>query len=186
MSKHWRLFFWAFILFNMITSLFDAAVIFPQCTPVEYNWNKSIDGHCWSNIAINAIGIAQWGMTDFVLNFRHSNVWTIGIAAATDFVLSVLPLVFLWRVNIIWRVKIRVCAIMGLRFAYFHETWPSRMFDSDMNLIPQEWCFCSCANCFGSQSHCHKDPTCMLFRINWLNYYFRISRCVYRGLDTTF
>ena len=58
-SKKWKFFFWFFIAFNTITSILDAAVIFPQCTPVEYNWNKSIKGTCWSNEAIDAVGIAQ-------------------------------------------------------------------------------------------------------------------------------
>ncbi|OKL57810.1 hypothetical protein UA08_06964 [Talaromyces atroroseus] len=99
-SRRWKAFFWAFIVFNTVTSFVDAAAIFPQCTPVEYNWNKSIDGHCWSDTAIDALGIAQGS-----------------IAAATDFILSALPIMFLWNVKIILRIKIGVCAIMALGFA---------------------------------------------------------------------
>ncbi|KAF7591843.1 hypothetical protein BBP40_001040 [Aspergillus hancockii] len=44
-SKKWKVFFWCFIAFNTITSVLDAAVIFPQCTPVELNWDKSVEGH---------------------------------------------------------------------------------------------------------------------------------------------
>lgn len=58
-SNKWKIFFWCFIAFNTITSVLDAAVIFPQCTPVEYSWNKKIEGKCWSNEAIDAAGIAQ-------------------------------------------------------------------------------------------------------------------------------
>ena len=94
------MFLWCFIAFNSITSLLDAAVIFPQCTPVEYNWNKGIKGHCWSDEAINAVGIAQGT-----------------IAAATDFILSILPIVFLWTIQIPWKVKIGICAVMALGFA---------------------------------------------------------------------
>lgn len=61
-SKRWNAFFWSFIAFNTITSLIDAAAIFPQCTPVELNWDKSIPGHCWSNTAINALGLTQGSM----------------------------------------------------------------------------------------------------------------------------
>jgi hypothetical protein len=60
-SKKWKVFFWCFIAFNTITSALDAAVIFPQCTPVERNWDKSVAGHCWSATAIDAIGITQGG-----------------------------------------------------------------------------------------------------------------------------
>lgn len=99
-SKRWRIFFWSFIAFNTITSLADAAAIFPQCTPIQLNWNKSIKGHCWSNEAINALGIAQGS-----------------IASATDITLSILPTVFLWNIKIEWRVKLGICAIMALGFA---------------------------------------------------------------------
>ncbi|THC94942.1 hypothetical protein EYZ11_005581 [Aspergillus tanneri] len=97
----WKVFFWCFIAFNSITSALDAAVIFPQCTPVEFNWDKSIEGgHCWSNEAIDAVGIAQGT-----------------IAAATDFVLSLLPILFLWNVKLPKRVKLGICGIMALGFA---------------------------------------------------------------------
>ncbi|RMZ88128.1 hypothetical protein DV736_g4652, partial [Chaetothyriales sp. CBS 134916] len=99
-SKPWKIFLWNFIAFNTITSLLDAAFIFPQCTPVQRNWNKSVEGHCWSDAAINGIGIMQGS-----------------IAAATDFTLSFLPIVFLWNVKIISRVKLGICAIMALGFA---------------------------------------------------------------------
>lgn len=59
-------FFWCFIAFNSITSALDAAVIFPQCTPVELNWDKSVPGHCWSDTAINAVGIAQGCTVDLI------------------------------------------------------------------------------------------------------------------------
>ena len=62
-SRPWKIFLWTFIAFNTITSLLDAAIIFPQCTPVELNWDHSIEGHCWSNEAINATGIVQGCMS---------------------------------------------------------------------------------------------------------------------------
>lgn len=99
-SQEWMVFFWCFIAFNSITSALDAAVIFPQCTPVELNWDKSVPGHCWSDTAINAVGIAQGS-----------------IAAATDFILSTLPILFLWRIRIPTRVKVGTCGIMALGFA---------------------------------------------------------------------
>lgn len=99
-SREWKVFFWCFIAFNSITSALDAAVIFPQCTPVELNWDKSVPGHCWSDTAINAVGIAQGS-----------------IAAATDFILSTLPIFFLWCIRIPTRVKVGTCGIMALGFA---------------------------------------------------------------------
>ena len=99
-SKRWKIFLWLFIAFNTITSLLDAAIIFPQCTPVQLNWDHSVEGHCWSPHAINATGIAQ-GI----------------IAALTDFTLSLLPIVFLWKIKIHLRIKVGICGLMALGFA---------------------------------------------------------------------
>jgi hypothetical protein len=113
-------FFWAFIAFNTITSLLDAAFIFPQCTPVEFNWNKGIPGHCWSDEAINAIGIAQGCMLPFDPPYCTSldaDRVPLAIAAATDFTLSLLPTLFLWKIQISRTIKLGVCGIMALGFA---------------------------------------------------------------------
>jgi hypothetical protein len=67
---------------------------------VELNWNKSIEGTCWSDAAINGIGIMQGS-----------------IAAFTDFTLATLPIYFLWEIQIITRVKIAICGIMALGYA---------------------------------------------------------------------
>lgn len=42
----------------------------------------------------------------------------IAIAAITDFILSVLPTLFLWNVKIHWKIKVGVCGIMAVGFAY--------------------------------------------------------------------
>lgn len=99
-SKKWKIFFWCFIAFNSVTSAIDAVIIFPQCTPVEYNWNKGIKGHCWPDSVIDGTGIAQGS-----------------IAATTDFILSILPILFLWGIKLPRRVKFGICAIMALGFA---------------------------------------------------------------------
>lgn len=41
----------------------------------------------------------------------------IAIAAVTDFVLSVLPILFLWNIKLPKRVKVGICGIMALGFA---------------------------------------------------------------------
>ena len=99
-SKGWKIFLWCFIAFNTITSLLDAAIIFPQCTPVQLNWDHAIKGHCWSNEAINATGMAQ-GV----------------IAAATDFILATLPIIFLWNIKIKKTIKFGICGLMALGYA---------------------------------------------------------------------
>ena len=42
----------------------------------------------------------------------------LAIAAGTDFVLSLLPTIFLWNIKIHWKIKVGVCGIMALGFAY--------------------------------------------------------------------
>ncbi len=121
-SRPWKIFLWTFITFNTITSLLDAAIIFPQCTPVELNWDHSVQGHCWSNMAINATGIVQGSMSlsrfqgsHFVRCMELMNV--IAIASATDFILSTIPVLFLWNIQIKMRVKVGIAGLMMLGFS---------------------------------------------------------------------
>ncbi|PWY96143.1 hypothetical protein BO94DRAFT_454308 [Aspergillus sclerotioniger CBS 115572] len=99
-TKIWKIFFWCFIAFNTITSILDAAIVLPQCSPVARAWDKRVDGTCWPKTAINGAAIAQGS-----------------IAAGTDIVLSILPIVFLWRVKIPIKVKGAICGLMALGFA---------------------------------------------------------------------
>ncbi|RAK89745.1 hypothetical protein BO79DRAFT_192943 [Aspergillus costaricaensis CBS 115574] len=99
-TKVWKIFFWCFIAFNTITSLLDAAIVLPQCDPVARTWDKRVDGTCWPSSAINGAAIAQGT-----------------IAAGTDIVLSILPIVFLWKVKIPIKVKTAICGLMALGFA---------------------------------------------------------------------
>jgi hypothetical protein len=98
----------------------DAIIIFPQCTPVARNWDRSVEGHCWSQVSINTIGIVQGGRADsrfFVLSKKTLLMWSEAIAAGTDIVLSFLPIVFLWNLHLKTKYKIGVCGIMALGFA---------------------------------------------------------------------
>ena len=119
-SKPWKIFLWTFIAFNTITSLLDAAIIFPQCTPVELNWDHSIEGHCWSDMAINATGIVQGCVSTLTMDnaVRHAaDVSMTAIAAATDIILSTIPVLFLWNVKIKTHIKIGICGVMMLGFS---------------------------------------------------------------------
>jgi hypothetical protein len=42
----------------------------------------------------------------------------LAIAAATDIILSILPVIFLWRVQISLKIKLGVCGLMALGFAW--------------------------------------------------------------------
>lgn len=122
----WGIFFWIFIAFNTSTSLVNAIAIFPQCTPVAFNWDKAIPGgHCWSDTAINALGLAQGskkhaGCLDvfcFVLREAVADLACVVIAAITDIILATLPIFFLWNIKIAMLIKVGICAIMALGYA---------------------------------------------------------------------
>ena len=47
-------------VFNAVVSVVDAVIIFPQCSPTDYNWDRSIPGgHCWPTEVIDGVGIIQ-------------------------------------------------------------------------------------------------------------------------------
>ncbi|KAF2861365.1 hypothetical protein K470DRAFT_281621 [Piedraia hortae CBS 480.64] len=142
-TRNWGIALWAFIIFNSSCSIFDAIVIFPQCTPVAYNWDKSIPGGtCWPDSVINFIGISQ-GV----------------LAAATDIILASLPLLFLWNISLLWRVKLGVWAIMALGFAYVCPNQPTTH-ETPPLTSPRSGGFAIARTILVPNLTATKDPTC--------------------------
>ncbi|KAL1974618.1 hypothetical protein VTN31DRAFT_4822 [Thermomyces dupontii] len=88
-------------VFNAVVSVVDAVIIFPQCSPTNYNWDRSIPGgHCWPTEVIDGVGIIQGS-----------------VAGATDIALSALPIYFLWNMRMKTRHKLGVWGVLALGFA---------------------------------------------------------------------
>ena len=61
------------------------------------------------------VSFSSFGATRY--DSKKPELTSPAIAAATDFVLSILPILFLWNVKLPKRVKVGICGIMALGFA---------------------------------------------------------------------
>lgn len=70
-----------------------------QCWPISQAWTKDIDQHsnCMTNAQLLRIIISQ-----------------AIISIISDFMLSLFPIVILWKVQISVRIKVGLCSLMGL------------------------------------------------------------------------
>ncbi|QUC21865.1 uncharacterized protein UV8b_06106 [Ustilaginoidea virens] len=82
-------------------SVVDVVLTFAQCSPVEALWKQELlageTARCWDpSIQTNfALGLSAWNIL-------------------TDLYLAVLPATFLYRLNLTFRKKLGLCALLGL------------------------------------------------------------------------
>ncbi|KAI7493136.1 hypothetical protein KC367_g8789 [Hortaea werneckii] len=94
--KAWILHFvWAT---NAVLCLVIIVVLCLRCRPIEMWWDKSLDGTC------NAIDSST---TQVLGTFQGS--WM----AASDFVLALYPISIFWDLQMSWKRKAGLCALMG-------------------------------------------------------------------------
>ncbi|KAK9420721.1 putative Integral membrane protein [Seiridium unicorne] len=91
-------------LFMLVTlqimfAFLSVLILFLMCRPVEYLWDKSLGGSCWSASVMN--------------NFSY---WLSAYTAFTDIVLAIIPIVAFWKLQMRLRIKLGVCIMMGLTF----------------------------------------------------------------------
>lgn len=72
-----------------------------QCRPTEFTWDKSLPG---GGDCIAPSSLVVGGMINSSLT------------VISDFVLAVLPIPMLWNVQMNWRVKASIIAILSLGF----------------------------------------------------------------------
>ncbi|KAK6064544.1 integral membrane protein [Seiridium cupressi] len=92
------------VLFTLVTlqvmfAFLSVLILFLMCRPVEYLWDKSLGGSCWSASVMN----------DF-------SYWLSAYTAFTDIVLAIIPIVAFWKMQMRLRIKLGVCIMMGLIF----------------------------------------------------------------------
>ena len=72
-----------------------------QCNPIASAWNKNTPGTCFTEAQLQRIIISQ-----------------ALISIISDVMLAIFPIVLLWRVQIALRIKVGLCALMGLGLMY--------------------------------------------------------------------
>ncbi|KAL8389065.1 hypothetical protein RB595_008814 [Gaeumannomyces hyphopodioides] len=100
-SKGYRWFLWFQIVLNIIVCIVFSLQTLLQCQPMEFIWNKDLPGggYCMPPSALVLGGMINSSLT-----------------VVSDFALAVLPIPMLWNVQMNWRVKASIVAILSLGF----------------------------------------------------------------------
>ncbi|KAE8143757.1 hypothetical protein BDV38DRAFT_289629 [Aspergillus pseudotamarii] len=88
---------YAMVIFQVILAMISVFIVFFQCNPTEMLWDHSVKGSCWSPDVFD----------DF--SYLVSAYTTV-----TDFVLAIVPIRALWKLQMQTSTKVGVCIMMGL------------------------------------------------------------------------
>ncbi|KAL2045315.1 hypothetical protein N7G274_002398 [Stereocaulon virgatum] len=81
----------------VVAGVSSVFLVVGQCRPFAKSWDPEITGTCWSDNTQLAFS-------------RYNGV----VSIASDMVLALLPTVFLWNVQIAFRIKFGICCLMSL------------------------------------------------------------------------
>ena len=97
------------------TNIASACIILPQCNPTAKLWNPMIPGSCWPPETQVAIGYFNGGMLPKRGTSIHSNDSLLEVVSiVSDLVLALLPIYFLRTIQLSQKVKVGICALLGL------------------------------------------------------------------------
>lgn len=97
-NKRWRFSLYGIIAFITVTNVTSAIIILTWCRPTKKIWNLTVPGECWSGDAAKWVAVYLNGVP----------------AILCDTTLALIPVVFLWKVQINIRTKVGICCLMGL------------------------------------------------------------------------
>ena len=95
-NRNWRWAIWGTMAISTVTCLLGALVALFQCNPIKKMWNPFIDGTCHPQAG----------------NYTSHLQGVVSLLA--DFTFAILPVFFLWKVQMKRRIKFAICILMGL------------------------------------------------------------------------
>ena len=104
------------MVLNVVINLAKITIVLLQCSPFPKLWNPDIAGRCWSGTFQLGVSIFQGGMSEAPRIVSRCLTSVSAVSAFIDFVLALLPIVFLWNVQMKKNMKIGICILMGLGF----------------------------------------------------------------------
>ncbi|KAH8719322.1 hypothetical protein GQ44DRAFT_623642 [Phaeosphaeriaceae sp. PMI808] len=100
LAKPWiKKLIWLMILSMNIISFLAALFLWVSCTPLRKGWHPAMEGTCWDNHPL-------------MIHVMFASAYS----ALLDFILSLLPLILLWNIQINIREKIGVIVAMSMGF----------------------------------------------------------------------
>ncbi|KAG8164749.1 hypothetical protein KVR01_005024 [Diaporthe batatas] len=86
------------IVFTVLSAAGNFLTVFFQCTPLEFTWDHSVVG----------------GKCIPARDLKFAAFFNSGVSLLTDLVFALLPVPILWSVQLNWKVKLAVSAVLAL------------------------------------------------------------------------
>ena len=109
------------LLYSLIAALVSVnlavvIVLVTQCRPLDKVWDRHIKGQCWDVSVLKTVGWIAGGKLAplHTCTAKKRTESPLAFAVVTDFICSLLPSLFLRKVQISTRTKVALCALMGL------------------------------------------------------------------------
>lgn len=107
------------LLYSLIAALVSVnlavvIVLVTQCRPLNKVWDRRINGQCWDVSVLKTVGWIAGGKLVCLHTTKKRTESSLAFAVVTDFICSLLPSLFLRKVQISTRTKVALCALMGL------------------------------------------------------------------------
>ncbi|KAI0480022.1 integral membrane protein [Xylaria cf. heliscus] len=96
-NKNRRRFLWGIIGLQFLVDVGTVIISFSQCTPIEGFWDTTIKATCWPPYVQQYTGFVQGS-----------------ICSAVDLILAIFPASLFWNLNMEWKQKASLSALMGL------------------------------------------------------------------------
>ena len=117
-NARWRLICLFIVAFIVVTNVPAAIAILVACTPIQKLWYPSIPGTCRSRKTQDAIGVYLNGGKHlrYTLELVHppDTDRNVVVLILCDIALAILPIAFLWKVQISIRTKVGICCLLSV------------------------------------------------------------------------
>ncbi|KAK0736326.1 hypothetical protein B0T21DRAFT_411511 [Apiosordaria backusii] len=96
-SKRFQRFVIGMIIFTVLSATGNFLTVFFQCQPLAFTWGGVAEGECMPPA-----------------NLKFAAFFNSSVAVLTDVIFALLPVPMLWKVQLNWKVKSAVAAILAL------------------------------------------------------------------------
>ena len=117
--RAWRLGLYAIIAFATVAAIPTFTILVAHCQPLRKEWDPRSSGTCWPRIVLNRTNYVYGGKYQCALTLFTSDLFTKvlpGASVLLDWILATLPIVFMWNLQMRVRVKVGICALMGMGY----------------------------------------------------------------------
>ncbi|KAF6224620.1 hypothetical protein HO173_012963 [Letharia columbiana] len=97
--RAWRWGLYAVMAFATAVVIPTHIILLAHCQPIRKQWDPLSPGTCWSPLILSRTSYA-YGVTSVLC----------------DWILATLPIVFMWNLQMRVRVKVGICALMGMGY----------------------------------------------------------------------